>query len=296
MIKHGAATAVLALALTSLTACGGGSDVDCAEDPKVTVNDAGSQPLKELRLSPSEGDSVELEMRMDTSMSVETDGTSAPTQSIPTITLGMVATVDRVSDDEIEMSVEYDEVDVDGGDAAVESTLASIVGTTATITTDTRGVFVDGDVDPAPGIDSTLESTLDQVEQQFASLTVPLPDEAVGPGAEWEVEAPFELNGLETCNTATYTLTELDGSAYELDVEVDQQMGAGTIEQNGVEAELVEGSSTGTSTTRGDLDLPLAVSVDSDVSSSTKLEVDQGDDTQEVDMSVDLSMMLDERE
>lgn len=292
-----AALTTTAMALAALTACGNdasGSDVDCADAPEVTVTDTGSEPRTELRLSPKQGDTVELDMEMDMTMSVRADGSSVPTGDVPTITMGMAAQVESVTDDEIEMSFEYDTVDA-GGDPTVESTLRTIVGTSGTITTDANGVYVDGDIEPAPGMDPTMESTLQQLEQQFANVTVPLPGEAVGTGAVWEVETPIEVNGLETCNTYTYTLDQLDGSAYTLDVEMDQQMASGTIEQNGVEAELVEGSSSGTGTTSGNLDLPLAVSGTSSVDSSTTMEVDQGGDTQEIESDIGIDLTIGER-
>ncbi|UYM05737.1 DUF6263 family protein [Solicola gregarius] len=294
-----AAVTTTALALATLTACGGDASgegsVDCADAPEVTVTDNGSSPRTELRLSPKQGDTVKLDLELDMDLSMEADGSSVPTGSVPTITMGMVATVESATDDEIEMSFEYDTVDA-GGDPTVESTLRTIIGTSGTITTDARGVYVDGDIEPAPGMDPTMESTLQQLEQQFANMTVPLPDVAIGQGAIWEVETPVEFNGLETCNTYTYTLDELDGAAYTLGVEIDQQMAPGTVEQNGVEAKLTEGSSSGSGTTHGNLDLPLAVSGTSDLDSATTMEVDQGGDTQEIKTDIGMNLTIAERE
>lgn len=295
MKRHGPATAVVALILTSLTACGNGDDIDCADAPEVTVRDTGDDPTERLQLSPREGDSVALDLRLDTGISLTADGSSVPTGSMPEVTLGMTVKVDRVSDDEIEMSFEYDKVGVDGDDPTVESTLGSLVGTSGTITTDANGVYLDGDVEAAAGMDPTMESMLQQLEQQLANMTVPLPTEAVGQGAVWEVESPIELNGLQACNTYTYTLGELDGSEYELDVEIDQEMEPGSVEQGGVEAELVEGSSSGSGTTRGNLEMPLGVTGDSEISSSSTMEVDQGGDSQEVETELTMSVTIDER-
>lgn len=286
-----------ALALAALTACGNdssGSEIDCAASPEVTVTDNGSEPRTELRLAPKQGDTVKLDMEMDMTMSMSADGSTVPTGDIPTLTMGMVSTIESVTDDEIEMSFEYDTVDA-GGDPTVESTLRTLIGTSGTITTDTNGVYIDGDIEPAPGMDPTMESTIQQLEQQFANMTVPLPDEAIGTGAVWDVETPVELNGLETCNTYTYTLDQLDGQAYTLDVEIDQQMASGTIEQNGVEAELVEGSSSGSGTTSGRLDLPLAVSGTSNLDSTSTMKVEQGDDEQEIETDIGIDLTISER-
>ncbi|UPK73666.1 DUF6263 family protein [Nocardioidaceae bacterium SCSIO 66511] len=298
-MRASAFAATAALALTALTACtnavgGGADDFDCAESPTVSVDDNGSGPKSELRFTPKEGDKLALDMDMDMSMSVRADGSSVPTGDIPTITMGMTTKIERVTDDEIETSFEYDKVDA-GGDPTVESTLQTLVGTSGSITTDLNGVYRDASIDPAPGLDPTMETTLEQLEQQLANMTVPLPDEPVGEGADWEVETPIELNGLRTCNTYKYTLDELDGSEYTLDVEINQQMAPGPIEQNGVEAELVDGSSAGGGTMSGSLELPLAVSGSTNVDSSTKMEVEQGDDSQEVESDVGVDVTINER-
>ena len=295
-----AATTLTTLALTSLVACGNGNetaaDLGCGDGPEVEVTETGSEPLKELKLSPQQGDSIALDTEMDMSMSIRADGSTVPTGSIPTMTLGMAATVESVSDDEIEMSFDYDKVSVDGDDPTIERKLQTLVGTSGTITTDANGVYLDGDVQPAAGLDNDMQNVLVQVEEQFANLTAPLPGEAVGVGAEWEVTSPIELNGLEACNTYTYTLSELDGSEYALDIEIDQEMASGTVEQAGAEAKLIEGSTTGTGSTRGDLSMPLALTGTNEVDSSTSMEVEQGDDTQEIETDVGMKMTVTTRE
>jgi len=166
-----AATALTTLALTSLVACGNDSktaaDLGCGDDPQIKITETGSKPLEKLELAPQEGESIELDTTMDMTVSVRADGSTVPTDSIPSMTLGMTATVESVTDDEIGMSFEYDKVSVDGDDQ-VESKLEGLIGTTGTITTDTTGAYVDGTIEPAPGMDTQMEGVLEQFEQHAA--------------------------------------------------------------------------------------------------------------------------------
>lgn len=293
-----AATALTTLALTSLVACGNDSktaaDLGCGDGPQIKITETGSKPLEKLELAPQEGESIELDTTMDMTVSVRADGSTVPTDSIPSMTLGMTATVESVTDDEIGMSFEYDKVSVEGDDQ-VESELEGLVGTTGTITTDTNGAYVDGTIEPAPGMDTQMEGVLEQFEQQLANLTVPLPDEAVGQGATWEVTTPVELNGLEACNSYTYELTERNGTEYELDVDIDQEMAPGPVDQDGVEAKLIEGSTQGSGTTQGNLSMPLTVTGTNEVESSTSMEVEQGDETQDLESDIGMSMTVEQR-
>ena len=45
----------------------------------------------------------------------------------------------------------------------------------------------------------------------FAHLAVPLPEEAVGPGAKWEVRMPIKTQGMTIDQTATYEVVSLEG-------------------------------------------------------------------------------------
>ena len=64
-----------------------------------------------------------------------------------------------------------------------------------------------------PGADPQTRQIMDQMKDSFASLAAPLPEEAVGPGAKWEVRMPIKSQGMTIDQTATYELVSIEGES-----------------------------------------------------------------------------------
>ena len=62
-----------------------------------------------------------------------------------------------------------------------------------------------------PGADAQTRQLMDQMKDSFSSVAAPLPEEAVGPGARWEVKMPIKSQGMTIDQTATYELVSLEG-------------------------------------------------------------------------------------
>lgn len=284
----------VAAVLLAATACGGDGSAttaqpsDCDDGPELTVTDTGSTPRHAMELAPTVGDSVALDMRMEMGVDAQVDGESAPTQSVPAMTIGMTLEVDDVREDEIELSFVYDRAEVEGDDYTVQSMLESMVDSSGTLVTTRSGAFVDGDFQAAEGMDPAISSMTDQLDQQLAEMSIPLPTEPVGIGAEWEVATSLELNGVAFCNFYTYKLVEFDGDSYELETETEQEPIGGTIQTAGASIEVVGGEGHSSGRTRGSLSLPIAVSGTIEGTSGMDMEVDQGGD--EVDQEVDTTI------
>lgn len=253
------------LTVVVLAACGQSSGAPTTDAPAATddvtveVLAAGAEPRQVLQLAPEAGTTGSLEMRMEMDTTVAINGQSAPRVDLPAFVMGMSATIDEVTGDTIRMSYTYDTVELDGTDpGGLERIMASMEGVTGTVTTTRSGAFVDGEIRMPDGLDPTVASSMEQFEQQLASMTVPLPTEPVGPGARWRAGTSIVLNQLEVETTATYELRSLQGGEYELAVDIEQRMVPGTIEEAGATIEVVEGSGTGSGTVIGSLDFPLA--------------------------------------
>lgn len=272
------------------------SDVACTDGPpEAVVTDAGDEPRALMELAPTAGDTAAVDMRMVTTTTASVDGQDSPTMPSPPMIMGMVVTVDAVTDDEITMTVEYDRVEVEGGDASMQAILDSMIGITGTVTTTRSGAFVEGKIDTA-SVDPTIAPTMQQFESQLANLTVPLPTEPVGIGATWDVATAVDSQGFTFCNTFSYTLTSFDGDAYELSADVAQRAEPTTIEQGGATAELIEASGTGTGTSAGRLSFPVAISGSSDTNTSIEMAVDDGSTQQTLDMEMAIEMEISPRE
>ena len=272
------------------------TDTPVAASGDVTIEllEAGAAPRQVMRLDPEAGRSGRLEMRMEMDTTIVLDGEPLPQVDLPPFVMGMSATVDEVTDDTVRMSYSYDTVGLDGTDpGGVEQVLASMEGLTGTLTTTRSGAFVDGDVQVPDGLHPTVASSMEQFEQQLASMAVPLPTEPVGSGARWRVGTAFGLNGLETQNTATYELRWMQDGKYELAVDIEQRMVPGAIDEAGGTLEVLESGGTGSGTVTGSLAFPLAVRGRTQMASSMVAELtDRGQSQrmeQEISMVVEMT-------
>ncbi len=126
-------------------------------------------------------------------------------------------------------------------------------------------------------------------------MTVPLPQEAVGVGAVWQATTGFEVNGVETVNTMTYELRARDGDAYELGVEIDQEILPATSQEGAAAVEILGGTNSGTGTMSGTLGLPMATRGHSELAGSMRLEVSQGGQTAQIEQSQQVEMEITSR-
>lgn len=268
-----------------------------AGDVTIELLEAGAEPRQVMRLDPEAGRSGRLEMRMEMDSTVRLDGEALQQPDLPTFVLGMAATVDEVTEDTIRLSYTYDTVGVDGDDpGGVEQALASMEGLTGSLTTTRAGAFVDGDVQVPDGLHPTVASSMEQFEQQLASMTVPLPTDPVGPGARWRVTTAFGLNGLETETTARYELLSIQDGEYELAVDIEQRMMPGPIGEGGATIDVLEGGGTGSGTVTGSLDFPLAVAGRTQMESSMAAELAAQDgQTQRMDQEISMTVEMSSR-
>lgn len=283
--------ASMAVVLLGLTACGGDDDTSsadgCPSTPEVTVGNAGAEPRRLMELTPTVGDTQALDMEMTMSMDLTRDGEPAPTRPIPTMSIGMVFTVEDVTDDEVETSFVYDDVAAD--DPAVQSALESLTSVSGSSTTTRSGAFVDAELH-TDSLAQEPSQIVDQLEQQMADMVVPLPDEAVGVGAEWEVVRSVEADGIASCFTAVYELVEFDGDEYELAIDVTQEVLPTTIDDAGTEAEVVGGAGSTTGQITGSLSLPIAFSSTSETRSTVNMLVERAG--QEINQEVGTDIVI----
>ncbi|GAA3810872.1 DUF6263 family protein [Nocardioides panacisoli] len=240
------ATSSAATSSSAPTDAGGGSS---AGAPQVTVLDAGSDPKEQLLLDVPEGqvETSTLDMRIGTSL-----GGGASTVKIP-LTATYVTTVEDVSDDKITASFEFKDIEAHlpasaGGDAQdqVDQAFKSIEGLSGTIELTPSGAVTSTDFHLPADAPPELSSTIDQLAGQTSQVAVPFPDEPVGQGATWQVETQLGVAGVDTDQTATYTLDSIDGDDYAISVKIDQQI-KGTSSGAGVSGTTsISGSYEGT--------------------------------------------------
>ncbi len=234
------------------------SDADAG--PTVTLLDPGAEPRSPLRFDLAAGTSV-----MTTSQSQEITQTfGGRTQPTAAFGLVFVMQIDTVPvADGYEVTSTLTSV-ASGPDiaadvaAALDEQLGLLVGFRSVSVVDDRGRILRAEVDEttlaaAPAEIADLMRQLGESNQ----VAAPLPDEAVGVGARWQVEQRLELNGISLVQTTEYTLTAVDGSVLTIEVVGGQTPTETTVELPGLEGIDVEILEWTTSTT-GSLIIDLA--------------------------------------
>lgn len=202
-----------------------GSDVIGGPTVDVVVLDPGAEPRRELRLDPQVGSVTQVTTVVEQGLTVEVNGA---VQSIPPMAMEMdlTYTVDTVADEAIAYVVRYDDARVgEGTDRAVaaeiEAVLASVVGAETRVVIDRRGTVLDND------IDQVLPAFASEELGGQATLSVPLPEEAVGVGARWEARSSVSSSGMQFNVNAVYEITELDDDRVVTDVALRLTMPSG---------------------------------------------------------------------
>ncbi|MEM9493127.1 MAG: DUF6263 family protein, partial [Myxococcota bacterium] len=97
-----------------------------------------------------------------------------------------------------------------------------------------------------PDLDPQIKQMMGSAEQNMKQMSSPLPAEAVGVGAKWELHQQMKQNGIELKQVTTFELIELNGDKGKLKASVRQKADPQSVSMpNGVNADLVSLNSSG---------------------------------------------------
>jgi hypothetical protein len=194
------------------------------------VLEAGAEPRKVLRLHPQAGDKQTLSLTMKISTDIQAAGMPGQTMKLPAIKMTMDTTVKSVSaEGDILYDMTMGNAEVAGEADAnpqiaqlLKSAFSGFKGLSGSGTTSDRGFGKGTEMKTPAGADPQLRQVVDQVRESFGQLSVPLPEEAVGPGARWEVKMAVKAQGMTIDQTSVYQLVSIEG---------DRVTVKGTVEQ-----------------------------------------------------------------
>ncbi len=181
--------------------------------------EAGAEPRQVLRLHPKAGDKQTLDMTVKVTMENKVGAMETPAMKLPAIKMTLEVAVKSVSaegDIAYEMVMSDINVADDTGAGAqlaelLKASLDTAKGMSATGTVSDRGVSKAVEVKIPGGIDQQSRQTMEQMKDSFSGAIVMLPEEAVGPGAKWEVRKTNKSQGFVVDQTQTYELVAADG-------------------------------------------------------------------------------------
>jgi hypothetical protein len=233
--------------------------------PIVKLIDAGAAPRADLSYALVKGAAQKMVMSMDMSMGMKMQGQTLPAQSIPRISMGMDATtVDKNAAGEFKVEVHLSSVTVDANGAqqeqiarAMRSQLDAMKGLSMGYWVNPKGQVHDVKVGMPAGMPPAAQQILTGMSQSFESMVTPLPAEAVGVGAQWQVITRTAAGGTDLLQSAIYTLKSRTGASVTLDVKLVQLAANDSIHTAqmpaGMSAKIKGFSSGGAGTSQLDL-------------------------------------------
>jgi hypothetical protein len=271
-----------------------------ASDSQVKLLGAGAEPRKELRLHPKAGDKQTAAMTIK--LTLDTTIGEMPSQAVklPAIKMTSEVTVKSVSEDgDITSEMVISEVSVADEPGSMpqvveplKAALGGIKGLSGTGTISSRGVSKGIEMKIPANADAQTRQVMDQMKEAFANLAVPLPKEAVGPGAKWEARMPVKSQGMTIDQSATYELVSLDSERLVVKSTLTQRAANQKIQSPtmpGLKLNLTKMVGKGTGSTTFDLAQLLPLERTVDLHADQSLTMDAGGQPQAITVKTDMN-------
>ena len=284
----------------------GAKDATSTSTTQVKLLEAGAEPRKVLRLHPTVGDKQTLRLTMKMALETKMGGTEGQAMKLPGMTMNMDVTVKDVSD---KGNITYEVVmgdtsvaDDPGGTPQLAELMKAALGGTkgmsGTGTVSSRGLTKGIEFKVPSGADAQTRQIMDQMKDSFSSLAAPLPEEAAGPGARWEVRRTIKSQGMAIDQTETRELVSIDGERVTTKSTITQHASNQKIENPampGLKVDLTKMNGNGTGESTFDLGKLLASAGTSDLHSETEMAMDMGGQKQPISTKLDLNVRLESK-
>ena len=211
-----------------------GTDPQIKTIPKevgVKLISAGSGAKHTLRYKFKAGVSYKASMDMKMVISMTVGGREVPSQTLPVTRTHMVVdnkSVSAAGDLSYDFKITSSEIlpSSDPVDprvlAALKPALKQFEGMSGTAVVSARGMTKKATLNMPPTLPPMVRQLMDSLQQQMSKLSTPLPIEPVGVGASWKVEMPLKTPILTIGQTATNTLTGINGDQITLKAKITQ--------------------------------------------------------------------------
>lgn len=245
---------------------------------------AGAEPHKKLRFTPKVGDKRAIEMVMTTEITMDIDGQKPPTGTVPPIVFIMDTEVTALNEGLISYRFNVLEAGVraiPGVQAkvitALNQALGGLVGLTGMVTVTDRGIIKETKMSLPGKTNQQTQQVLAGMEQAMQQLGAPLPEEAVGAGAQWTYTTTLRQNGISLTQVATYDLTSVKGDKINCKVKLTQSAPKQKVASPvGVTVDLISLKSRGKGSTKLRLDRLTPTKSKMKVSTKAKMGLPQG--------------------
>lgn len=266
---------------------------------KVSLLEAGAEPRQTLRLKLVKGASNTAEMLMTMQMKMNLNGMTPPEVALPPTRMLMKMDVTDAADNLFNYTFEVTEaapVPTEGVQPmvmdAMTTALKGAVGLKGKGAVDARGMNQGASFELPAAMDPQTRQLMDGMRDAVGRMSAPLPEEAIGVGGKWKVDQALEQNGMTINQTATYTITGIEGDVLQLSVEVSMDAPAQEVKAPGMPegAKMMLESMTGKGTGKTTLNLGRLLPDLAEVNVDTAMKSQVEAMGQKQNMSMDMKM------
>lgn len=265
----------------------------------VKLLEAGQEPRKVLRLAPDAKAEQSVQVTMDMQSTMKLDGNPVPTPKSPMLQMTMdVRVAEMLGGGDARYAMTLNKAEALGAEGVepelvgqMTEAVSKAAGSTGTSIIDPRWQSRESTVKIPDGTDPRLEQIVRGLQTSLQQMSAPMPEEAVGVGARWEVVLSGVVNGLNQEMRTTFTLVSIAEREIRVKMDFAQSGELGKVELEGapgVDAQLTAFSGKGTGEAVMQLDRVAPLSGTMEMNSLTTITVSQ--DGQKQVMSQDTTI------
>lgn len=287
MHRFQALIALCCFSITHLAACasspkplvtGPGGTTQFSE---VTVLSSGAEPKRALRYRLPTGATESVTVQILLGMSASGEERDVEVVGLPTKLTALIGPTERLENGHLRYTIFIQDAKADYPKNAslsfinsVERELSPLREVRGTVEMNDRGLVQAFKFHIPKSVPPRTVTLLGNIRSWL--MSIPLPDEAVGVGAQWMAQRKVDLGGLMIDQAVRYELTSLQGNEISLEVVARQSGARQTFTDQGVDATLktIESLATGSvqmSLTR------LGTTSEADISTQMRISVEAKD-------------------
>jgi hypothetical protein len=176
----------------------------------------------------------------------------------------------------------------------LKASFTKLKGMSGQGTVSDRGLSKGVEMKAPPGTDPQSRQTMEQMKEILSGAVPPLPEEAVGPGAKWEVRKTLKSQGMSIDQTSTYELVAVEGDRLTAKTTVAQRAGSQKIQSPampGMKLDLNKMVGNGTGELTYDLGQLLPAEATSDLRTESSMSLG-GAQKQTINQKLELNVKL----
>ena len=181
---------------------------------------------------------------------------------------------------------------------SMKSATENLKGLSGTGTMSNRGLDKGTEFKVAADADPQIRQAIDQMKDTVAEISVPFPEEPLGPGAKWEVSRQIKSQGMTIDQKGTYELASLEGERVNINSTIIKHAANQKIENPampGVKVDLTSMDGKGTGKLSRDLGQLLPSTGNIDSQSEMIMGMNLGPQKQAMTLKLSVSISLESK-